>query len=159
MRRVVIILAGIFIGLAAPAVTAQTLYNAPGDTSGASRGPLNLRELLRRPEPKKETGQPNKLLYANPDGRNASAAFETRLAALNQWRDQRDAQAQADHARALNEMIHYDSKLAAMGNVSGAPGIPAATGGLPVQPTGPMIYRKKDTDKIQKPRTLFNSVR
>ncbi len=164
MRRGLLVIIGIFMACGVTGAAAQSLYNSPNAEGG---GTFDFGGLFRRNEAR-TTAQPN--TYAVTPGNNPSAdnLYQQRRVALNQWREQRDAQAYSQQQRSMKEMAAA-SEAVAMGYYSPAatPGIPGATSqpaqtrpAAPVAPVyvGPMTFDKKDNAGIQTPRRLFNPV-
>lgn len=160
----VILVAGLC--LASAFASAQTLYNAPGQsTEGAGAQPLNLRELMRREQAaqaERSRQTQSNIPYAAMPGASAGASFAQRQAALNQWRNQRDTQAWEDQQNSLAYMaslknldtqfpFRMEDRLM-RGEV-----LPQGTIGQPTQTIRPMIYRRPDEDTIRTPRRLFNT--
>lgn len=158
-------LAMMMIGLCGAGVAAaQTLYNAPGQSGATTVQPLNLRELMRQEQAARaqQQAQPQSTVpYAAAPNIATGANFGQRLAALNQWRSQRDAQAQADQQRSQDYMVAMaDAPNALTFGVEPSQQAqrPSAPTAVPQQPTGPLIYRgARDDAPIQTPRRLFNT--
>lgn len=158
MRRLVLAMA-VFTMLAAPGYgAAQTLYNSPGqDTS--SRAPLNLRDLLRggsnREKDKEAVQQTPSSLYTNPGGGMEAVQFEKKLAALNAWRDQRDAQAHIQQEATLQYLAALEEApdKQAFGFT---PAVRPSDSALGRQPFVTPVYRGRNNDAAA-PRRLFNS--
>lgn len=144
---------------------AQTIYNAPGQSGTAQ--PLNLREMMRQEQAARQQQQMQRqsnIPYVTTPTVTQGMSFEQRRAALNGWRDERDAQAWRDSYRTRDHMVALAdaSDATTFGNerlqarTGTVPGQPSAT--TPQQPARPMIYRgARDQDTIQTPRRLFNT--
>lgn len=160
------------IGICAvSAAQAQSLYNAPGQSNAGTVQPLNLRELMRQEQAAQarrqaQTPAQSAIPYAAMPGASRGASFLERRAALNQWRDQRNAQAWADQHRTRQYMVALADSPNPSTFGTGAAQIPqapaprAAAGQRPAAPAPaiqPMIYRgARDNEAIETPRRLFN---
>lgn len=146
---------------------AQTIYNAPGQSSGGAQ-PLNLREMMRQEQAARAQQQmqqrQSNIPYAAAPTVTQGMSFEQRRAALNSWRSERDAQAWRDSYRTRDHMVALaDAPDATTFGVdplqmrqATPAGRPSAT--TPQQPVRPMIYRgARDQETIQTPRRLFNT--
>ncbi len=157
MRVQLVLVSVMAAGLIAGPAVSQTLYNSPTQQGTSERAPLNLRELLRRPNTAQQqqgtTATPYLVAPLKP-----SMAFEQRRAALNQWRVARDSQALASQVSSTQyfKMSEEQSKAAIFGFERGAQSNAVAP---PVvqQPSVPMVYEKPD-DGNKKPRRLFNTL-
>lgn len=156
----------VLIGVCGAAIAdAQTIYNAPGQSGTVQ--PLNLREMMRQEQAAREQQQrqqQSNIPYVNAPSVTQGMSFEQRRAALNNWREQRDAQAWRDSYNTREYMVALADApdVTSFGNdplqarTTVPSGQPSAT--TPQQPIRPMIYRgPRDQETIQTPRRLFNT--
>lgn len=165
MKHLVIAVA-VMVAAAPWAASAQTIYNSQGSSGSSNVQPLNLRALLRGDQGagQRQYQQPA-VPYANNPRFNQGGSFEQRLSALDQWRAERDARAQADTASSAQEMARFSTSTGAVREalLNNAPASAAnnpAAAGAAGAPNVPVFYRGRDSDRdgIAKPRRLFNSV-
>ena len=148
--------------LAGAGAGAQTLYNAPGE----SGTPFDFGALFRRDDNRAES--PSNQYAAPPASAEPSmeSLYQQRRVALDQWRQQRDAQAYTGQQRSLNELAAASEAIAAgYYSPSALPPLPGAQSAPvlsapPAAPAyvGPMRFDKKDNEGIQTPRRLFNTI-
>ncbi len=157
MRFGALIIATGFLLVGAPAGHAQTLYNSPNQQSTGTTPvkPLNLQQVYRQDQAAQalQQGAP----YSAQSSGTGSSDFAQRAAALNQWRSQRDGQAQIEQAAG----IQYMAALAESPDPKTFGVVPAAGPSsytAPSAPAPPAVYSKKEQTGIKGPRRLFNTI-
>lgn len=150
-----IMTAGLFM-LPGGAGVAQTIYNAPAQSGDST--PLNWKQLFQR-DRQNSAVPTGKVPYAvSPGDQTGASDFARRQAALNQWRNQRDAVAQDQASQSLAYMAAQSETPFEKARGSSSQIGPISTPLDVVQPTGPMIYRGKDEDTVKKPQRIFNTI-
>lgn len=156
--RIGIVFAVVILLGASFGAQAQTIYNAPGQSgSSATIAPLNLRELGRQ----QAAQQRQSAIPYSGSAATGQQSFAQRQAALNQWREQRDAQAAQAEIDSRNYLVALAdaSNALAFGQPSGQPA-PPVTGAPPPARSGqaPVYRGARDNAPIQTPRRLFNTI-
>lgn len=156
MRFGAIIMASVFLLAGTSGGQAQTLYNSPSQqgTATTSVKPLNLQQLYREEHAAQTVQQGTP--YIAPGAAAGSSDFAQRSAALNQWRNQRDAQAQMEQTASTQYMTALaDSPDPAIFGVTPVAGPSSYTAPAPA---APVVYRKKEQAAVENPRRLFNTI-